>query len=97
MIHQRDTDGLNKCFWTTPNLHWKDSECKNFASGIQISSEDHAHHKSNEKYCLQKCEETKGCNEFEHKTGPTKGSCKLYKAVTFDERCTRLTPGSAGW
>ena len=28
---------------------------------------------------------------------PTSKVCNLYKAVTFDERCKRKSPGAAGW
>ena len=40
--------------------------------------------------CNQKCEETTDCKEFEYNSN-TK-SCIGFKAVTFDERCTRLDP-----
>jgi len=84
------------CFWTTPILHWKETECKNsdFA-GLQLFKlEDDKLAKKD--WCLSKCVHTKGCNQFEHKADSgTGGSCRLYKSVTFDERCTNKT--SKGW
>ena len=81
------------CFWTTPNLHWKDSECLNgkdmlvdSQTGIQTLQE-----------CVHRCEEEKysTCKEMAYNS--VSKTCNLYKAVTFDERCTRKSPGVAGW
>lgn len=42
------------------------------------------------------CEENANCNEFAYNPTGLK-FCKLFKAVTFDERCTKKVHAAAEW
>ena len=91
------------CFWTTPNLHWENTSCQNEADmllqdckmrdsdGSELTGQACKYKTITKEECLHHCQQNSKCNEFEFVPNQhtTSFNCKLFKAVTFDERCAK--------